>query len=297
MSYNSHSSWFKLGHYPFNRHGITVGRLLDGTNKMRVCTLIDTCASKPRVNKNFYRKTPFLQHSYPIYKINTKPIEIANNNIINVSECVKIVISFSGNYFEIIAFLVDMTDDFDFVMGAKSMYELEADPRFSRLKFQFAERSIDLVPVQDYMAKPNQEAQVKFRMVKSPPDFHNGSVILKLITSRKDNLPQTLLVNMINRKVTLNLYNKTDEPIHLYKNSKVGCVDMRSEGYFFKSRSDIEDTILDRTLLLTAEQTTEYFTKCVENIKLVGRQTNTENPKHDKDTYSNGEDPYPWLDS
>ena len=31
MSYNSHSSWFKLGHFPFNRCGITVGRLLDGT--------------------------------------------------------------------------------------------------------------------------------------------------------------------------------------------------------------------------------------------------------------------------
>ena len=35
----------------------------------------------------------------------------------------KIVISFSGHYFEIIAFLVDMIDDFHFVMGAKSMYE------------------------------------------------------------------------------------------------------------------------------------------------------------------------------
>ena len=102
MSYNSHSSWFKLGHCLFNRHGITVGRLLDGT-KMRVCTLIDTGASKPMVNKNFYRKTPFL-HSYPIYKINNKPIKITNNNIIKVSECVKIVISFSGHYFDIIAF-------------------------------------------------------------------------------------------------------------------------------------------------------------------------------------------------
>ena len=205
------------------------------------------------------------------------------------------MISFSGHYFEIIAFLVDMIDDFDFVVGAKSMYELEANPRFSR--FKFADRSIDLVPVQDYMAKPNQETQVKFRMVKSPPDFYNGSVILKLITFRKDNLPQTLLVNMINREVSLNLHNKADEPIHLYKNSRVGCVDMRSAGYFFKSRSDIEDTILDSALFLTEEQTTGYFAKCVENTKLVGRQTNTENPEHNTNTSTNGEDPYPWLDS
>ena len=132
-----------------------------------------------------------------------------------------------------------MIDDFDFVMGAKSMYELEADPRFSRLKFEFAERLTDLVPVQDYMVKPNQETWARFRMVKIPPDFCNGSVILKLITSREDNLPQTLLVNMINREVSLNLHNKTNEPIHLYEISRVGCVDMRSAGYLFKSRSDM----------------------------------------------------------
>ena len=104
----------------------------------------------------------------------------------------KIVISFSGHCFEITAFLIDMIDAFAFVMGAKSMYELEDDPRFSRLKLEFAERSIDLVSVQDYMAKPNQETQAKFRVVNSPPDFYNGSVILKLITSRKDILSQTV---------------------------------------------------------------------------------------------------------
>ena len=192
---------------------------------MEVCTSIITGASKPKVNKTFYRNTPFLQ-SYPIYRISTKSIKIANNNIINVSDCIKVLISFTSHYFEIIAFFIDRIDVFVFVMAAQSMHELEADPRFSRLKFEFTERSIDFVPVQDYMAKPNQETQVKFKMVKSLPEFHNGSVILKLITSRKDNLPLTLLVNMVNRDVTLNLHNKPDEPIHHYKSCRVGCVDI-----------------------------------------------------------------------
>ena len=33
------------------------------------------------------------------------------------------------------------------------------------------------------------------------------------------------------------------------------------------------------------------------NTKCVGRQTNTENPEHDTNTSTNGEDPYPGLDS
>ena len=94
------------------------------------CDPIDTCASKPTMNKYFYRKTPFSQ-LYPIYRIIIKPIKIANNNIVNVSECIKIVISLSAHYFEIIAFLVDVIDDFNFVMGAKGVYELEVESRFS----------------------------------------------------------------------------------------------------------------------------------------------------------------------
>ena len=35
----------------------------------------------------------------------------------------------------------------------------------------------------------------------------------------------------------------------------------------------------------------------MENTKLVGRQTYTENPGHDTNTSTNGKDPYPWLDS
>ena len=62
-----------------------------------------------------------------------------------------------------------MIDDFDFVMGVKSMYELEADQRFSRLRFELAQRSTNLVPLQDNVVKSNEEMQLKFKMVRSPP--------------------------------------------------------------------------------------------------------------------------------
>ena len=61
VSFSSHISWFKLGHFPFNIHGITGGRLLDST-KMRVCTAIDTGASKPMVNKR--TKTSMGKHHF-----------------------------------------------------------------------------------------------------------------------------------------------------------------------------------------------------------------------------------------
>ena len=53
-------------------------------------------------------------------------------------------------------------------------------------------------------------------MAKCSPDVHSGQLIAKLIKSRNDNLPQTLLVNVINRVIILNPNNKSAELIHLY---------------------------------------------------------------------------------
>ena len=92
MSFISHTSWLKPQHFPFSIPSIKGSILLFGT-KMKVCTLIDPGASNPMVNKNLYGITPFLQ-AFSSYRINTKPLKIANNNIINMSEFIKIVISF-----------------------------------------------------------------------------------------------------------------------------------------------------------------------------------------------------------
>ena len=67
-----------------------------------------------------------------------------------MTECIKFPVSFAGHHFEFIAFLVDIIDDFDFVIGSKSMFELEADMKYSNLTFEFAKRSIKLIPTRSY---------------------------------------------------------------------------------------------------------------------------------------------------
>ena len=54
-----------------------------------------------------------------------------------MSDAIKITLSFSYHYFEVIAFWVGMIDELDSVMGAKLMYELEANPRFLSQKLEF----------------------------------------------------------------------------------------------------------------------------------------------------------------
>ena len=132
---NSDTSWFDKGSFSFSRYGATVGRLEDGSD-IRVYTLLDTGATKPILHKRFYERTPFM-YTYLKYKKTPRSIKIADNNLINVTECIKFPVSFAGHHFEFIAFLVDIIDDFDFVIGSKSMFELEADMKYSNLTFEF----------------------------------------------------------------------------------------------------------------------------------------------------------------
>lgn len=82
-----------------------------------------------------------------------------------------------------------MLDDFQFVFGSKSMFELEADVKFSNLAFEFAQRTIELIPTKYYCCPPHESINIKFKMADSPPHFFSGPVVAKIYTSRPDKLP------------------------------------------------------------------------------------------------------------
>ena len=136
-------------------------------------------------------------HTYPKYKITPRSIKIADNNLIYVTECIKFPVSFAGHHFEFIAFLVDIIDDFDFVIGSKSVFELEADMKYSNLTFEFAKRSIKLIPTRSSTCLPHQCKSIKMKLIDCPPDFRSGTVVAKMITSRENKLPQTARLNVV----------------------------------------------------------------------------------------------------
>lgn len=63
----------------------------------------------------------------------------------------------------------------------------------------------------------------------------------------------------MNRKINIKLFNESDEPVHFYKRHKVGCLDMRSAGYFLKSRADIAKTLGNHAMFLTDQETIDYL--------------------------------------
>ena len=137
-----------------------------------------------------------------------------------------------------------------------------------------------------------------------------------MITSREDKLPQTVRLNIVNGCTSLSLCNETDKPLHIARGRNLGCVDMRSAGYFFQTRAQLADLLGGHAMFLTDEETIEYLylSLGIDNSKQntdkpsddIDNSTNTENATHvnlpnkgklKTKTYSQDiTDPYPWLD-
>ena len=196
------------------------------------------------------------------------------------------------------------------------MFELEADMKYSNLTFEFAKRSIRLIPTRSYTCPPHQCKSIKMKLIDCPPDFHSGTVAAKMITSREDKLPQTVRLNIVNGYTSLSLCNETDKPLHIARGRNLGCVDMRSAGYFFQTRAQLADLLGGHAMFLTDEETIEYL---YLSLGIDNSKQNTDKPNDDNDNSTNTEsathvnlpnegklktktysqditDPYPWLD-
>ena len=150
--------WFKQGKVPINLHSETQGELMDGTN-IKVTTLMDTACSKPILNRKFYDKHPYLQ-KMPHYPIQSIGVIVADDGVIKVTEAIQFMIKFHGHVFEFIAYLADMSETFDFVIGQKSMYELEATVDYNNLAFTFLKRSLPVYALDNFTVKPGKNQKM-----------------------------------------------------------------------------------------------------------------------------------------
>ena len=319
--------WFKQGKFPINLHSETQGELMDGTN-IKVTTLMDTGCSKPILNKKFYDKHPYLQEM-PHYPIQSIGVIVADDGVIKVTEAIQFMIRFHGHVFEFIAYLADMSETFDFVIGQKSMYELEATVDYNNLAFTFLKRSLPVYAVDNFTVKPGKTKDVALELKDVPFKVHgytdfpkDGVAVVAKLKSAKDNqLVQTLILHLFeDGKTTVQLTNHSKENWKIKQGDLMGCFDMRSSGYFHVSRDTLQQimqsSFKDNCSFLNETETSEYFKLYHQdheevisyassqvnqrlkqqqgNSKLVDRKEDDENDTNivpDKE-----KDPYPWLE-
>ena len=319
--------WFKQGKFPINLHAESQGELMDGTH-IKVTTLIDTGCSKPILNKKFYDKHPYL-HEMPHYSIQSIGVVVADDGVIKVTEAIQFMIKFHGHVFEFIAYLADMSDTFDFVIGQKSMYELEATVDYNNLAFTFLKRSLPIYAKEDYIIKSGKTKDIVLELKDIPFEVHGYknfpkdgvATVAKLKSAKDSQMVQTLILHLgEDGKTTVQLSNHSNENWKIQEGDMIGCLDMRSSGYFHVSRETLQQILQssfkDNCSFLSERETEEYFdlyhkdhqevmnyVSTQMNQRLKQQQGNTELVDRNVTDEDNqelskvkGKDPYPWLD-
>ena len=154
-------------------------------------------------------------------------------------------------------------------------------------------------------------------------DFPETGVatVAKLKSAKEDQLVQTIIIHLNHDgKTTIQLTNHSNIDWKIHKGEMLGCLDMRSSGYFHVSKDTLQQimksSFKDNCSFLSEDETSEYFDldnkdhkevvnyiktevnkrlKQQGNTKLVDRNEhpveNDTNIVPDKD-----ENPYPWFD-
>ena len=319
---------FKQGKFPINLQAESQGELMDGTH-IKVATLIDTGCSKTILNKKFYDKHPYL-HEMPHYTIQSIGVVVADDGVIKVTEAIQFMIKFHGHVFEFIAYLADMSNTFDFVIGQKSMYELEATVDYNNLAFTFLKRSLPIYAKENYIIKPGKSKDIVLELKDIPfevhgyKDFPNDGVatVAKLKSAKDSQMVQTLILHLgEDGKTIVQLSNHSSESWNIFEGEMIGCLDMRYSGYFHVSKETLQQTLQtsfkDNCSFLSEREREEYFdlyhkdhkevmnyVSTKVNQRLKQQQGNTElvdRNEPDEDTQGllkgKGKDPYPWLDA
>ena len=182
------------------------------------------------------------------------------------------MIKFHGHGFEFIAYLADMSYTFDFVIGQKSMYELEATVDYNNLVFTFLKRSLSVYAVENFTVKPGKSKDIVLELKEIPfevygyKDFPRDRVatVPKLKSAKENQMVQTLILHLgKNGKTTVQLTNHSNENWKITPGEMLGCFDMRSSGYFHVSRETLQQimksSFKDNCSFLSERETQEYF--------------------------------------
>ena len=212
------------------------------------------------------------------------------------------VISFGSHIFEMVVYLLDMDDNFNFVIGQKAMYELEGGPNFGTLTFHFLMTSIPLKVMSEVTIKPGETRTYGIQMLAVPPEFKGGTGVTKLRSENPGQLLQSLKLEVYKKgRGLIKAYNEGTYPWTINVGEIMGSIDMRSLGYFHINRDAIVEILEDQCRFLTEDETCEYFCKLIDDHNELCNVVNTKlKRRYDRcETDTNlatKEDPYPWLE-
>ena len=249
---------------------------------LAVHTLIDTGCHKTLLSKKFYdQNQKHFQNFSEIPFLEKHSITVGNGQQIVAHKMISLPLLIQGHHFEFLALIVDMLDEYDFIIGLEAAIQLEAVYHMTSHIFSVKPRSVLLFPVKDIEISPWTSTSIQL-VGDLPCTFSSGPAIIRVQPVQVGYSFNTIEVEFLDQSTCIYVSNKSQKSVYFHKDFPAAYFDLRSIGYFNPSQA---------TKLLSTKTPHTYVTSfAVMQDASNHRLDNASTPVMDT------KDPYPWLE-
>ncbi len=254
----------------------------------RLNVLIDTGASKSICNRQWVKEV-LKERTLTVYPVHQVCIRVADSTYHEIQEAVQLTAIIQGHVFKVFALVMENMDhDLDLILGSKSLFELEATVNCERQCMQFLQHSVNayirnLVEVPAHMSR-KIELTVPAIQDKQVKHWMPSKCLVKMDLSHGADHPQkefqtTEAFIDQHGKFEMTVTNDSNKPLVLKQNFFVGGVDLRSTGYFFKSRDMLINSFPDECAFLEDDSTLNEMFAFLETVNKLDDSAPSRNRK------------------
>ena len=245
-------------------------------------TLLDTGCHKTLLSKKvFDQNIKHFQNYYEIPFLEKHSITVGNGQQIYAHKMIALPLRIQDHYFEFLALIVDILDEYDFIIGLEAAIQLEAVYHMTSHIVDIQSRSVPLFSNKDIKISPGTSTSIQLSG-NLPCTFTSGTAIIRVQPAEPGFLFNTIEVEFLDQLTCIHISNRSNKPVYFYKDLPIAYFDLRSIGYFNPSQA------ADILSMKTPHTNVTSFTafQDASNYRLEN------NPTPVMDT----KDPYPWLE-
>ena len=261
---------------------ITPGSLVQAQlpSGLKVTVLIDTGCHKTILNRKFLQKNLFhFQNFKKVPLREDHKIKLANGLVIKTDGLIAMPLIIQDYFFQFLALVTTLSEDFDFVLGLESLIQLESVYSLGQNILQIENRCIPLYPVKDVILPPKAKIPIVITG-ELPRTFSSGFAVVHVIPETNTYSVVTTETEFINQTTCFTLTNTINKSRHFYHNIPFAYLDTRSIGYYEP---------LTATQMISSDHL--IFPSHMASIS----EHSIDRLIHEEPALDN-QDPYPWLD-
>ena len=245
-------------------------------------TLLDTGCHKTLLSKKVYdQNIKHFQNYYEIPFLEKHSITVGNGQQIYAHKMIALPLKIQDHYFEFLVLIVDILDEYDFIIGLEAAIQLEAVYHMTSHVVNIQSRSVPLFSNKDVKISPGTSTSIQLSG-DLPCTFTSGTAIIRVQPVEPSFSFNTIEVEFLDQTTCIHVSNKSNRPVYFYKDFPIAYFDLRSIGYFNPSQA------VD---ILTMKTPHTYVTSFAA-LQDASNYRLDNNPTPVTDT----QDPYPWLE-